>query len=171
GLEDNYAQRGNHPGLRGLARLKDGVSLERASGDMNVIAERLEQQYPKENAGHRVRVRGLKDVIVGGIRPALLVLLGAGAFVLLIACGNVANLTVGRAASRDKEIAIRAALGAGRARLVRQLMTESLILAVTGGALSMVLAIWGVKLIIAVNPDSIPRVKEIGLDWRVVGFT
>src|SRR5581483_10272558 len=169
--ESNWAQRGNHPGLRGIARLKPGVSLEQAKANMETIAINLEKQYPGSNTGSRVLIEPMLDRTVKGIRPALLILLGAVGFVLLIACANVANLLLARSASRQREIAIRIALGASRLRLIRQLMTESLLLALAGGLLGLFLAKWGVQLLIKVSPSTIPRATEISLDYRVLVFT
>jgi len=166
-----WLERGNHPGLYGVARFKQGVMLDQARADMDTIAIRLEQQYPQSNTGNRVSITPMLEQSVSNIRPALLVLMGAVAFVLLIACANVANLLLARAAARQKEFAIRSALGAGRVRLVRQLLTESAMLSIAGGALGLLLAVWGVKLIIGINPDGIPRAREISLDARVVFFT
>jgi len=166
-----WESRGNHPGLYGVARLKPGITVQNARDDMEIVASNLEKQYPDSNTGNRVTVTPALEQITRDIRPALLVLLGAVGFVLLIACANVANLLLARAASRQKEMAIRTALGARRWRIVRQLLTESLLLSVAGGMFGLALAHWGVKLIIAISPTTIPRSREIGLDARVLAFT
>ncbi len=169
--DPGWQSRGNHPGLLGLARLKPGVTLEQARADMENIAVRLEQQYPDSNKHNRVRIDPLLDNYVSNVRPALWTLLGAVGLVLLIACANVANLLLGRAAARQKEMAVRAALGAGRWRIVRQMLTESLLLSVGGAALGVLLAYGGVRLILATSRDGIPRAPEIGLDGAVLFFT
>ncbi len=153
-----------------LARLKPGVTLKQARSNMETINRRLQNQYPVTNKAWGVAVATLKEQLVGNLQRALLILLGGVAFVLLIACANAANLLLARAAVRRKEIAIRMALGAGRARLIRQLLTESVLLALLGGVVGLALAHWGGKLVIAIGPESIPRLKETRLDGLVLGF-
>jgi putative ABC transport system permease protein len=154
-----------------VGRLKLGVSIERARVDVAAVAKRLAQSYPETNANFLTEVTLLRDEVVGEIRPALIVFMAAVGLVLLVACGNVANLMLARAAARTREIAVRLSLGAGRRRLLRQLLTESLLLAVAGGALGLALAAWGVSALKALRPGNIPRIEEIALDWRVVAFT
>ncbi|MDQ6830391.1 MAG: ABC transporter permease, partial [Gemmatimonadota bacterium] len=158
---------GNH--LRVFARLAPGVSLAQARADIAAITTRLRQEYPGTNGD--VRVVPLKDRVVGDVRPALLVLLGAVGFVLLIACANVAHMLLARAAARQREIAVRTALGASRARIVRQLLTESLLLGGLGGTAGLALAACGIRVLVALGPRSIPRVDTIALDGRVLFFT
>lgn len=169
--QSSWQQRGNHPGLYGVARLKPGVTLAQARAEMDMIGANLEKQYNESNAGNGVGVRPLLEIYVSDIRRPLWVLFAAVGFVLLIACANIANLLLARAAARQKEMAIRAAMGAGRLRIARQLLTESVLLGLIGGVLGLLLARWGVAFILYISPDAIPRAKEIGLDWRVMAFT
>src|SRR5262245_29513410 len=153
-----------------IARLGAGVTPEAARSDLSAILDRR-QSSPNHHSDRQIRVIGLGDQLVGNVRRALLVLFGAVAFVLLIACANVANLLLARSAARQKEMAIRAAVGAGRSRLVRQLLTESLMLSVGGGAAGLLAAKWIVKLLVAMSPSGIARIQESNVDGRVLGFT
>ena len=166
-----FTSRGCHPGIYAIGRLKPGVSLEQARADMDAIMARLGQQYPETNLDRRTHIESLYDNTVQDVRPALFVLLGAVGFVLLIACANVANLLLARSAVRQKEIAIRTALGASRLRIMRQLLTESVTLGITGGVLGLLLALWWTDALKSLVPGQIPRLAEAGIDMRVLGFT
>jgi len=164
------AVRGEHHSVV-IARLKSGVDVKQAQAEMDTISQRLEQLYPADDKGWGARVVPLHEDLVQDIRPALLVLLGAVAFVLLIACANVANLALARAFSRQKEIAIRAALGASAWRVLRQILTESVMLAVIGGVLGLILAPFGQKLILSFLGNQTPGAITVHLDLRVLAFT
>ncbi len=157
--------------LRVIGRLKAGVSRERAAAEMRSISARLEQAYSDTNAGYSTKVVPLREQLLGDIGPTLWTLLGAVVFVLLIACANVANLLLARAGSREKEIALRTALGANPVRLLRQLLTESVLLGLAGGLLGLALAAWGISMLEQIGPSSLPRLDEVTIDWRVLAFT
>ena len=168
--QQNWDQRGGHY-LGGIGRLKDGVSLSSAQADLNQIAGTAEKQFPNSNSGWDATLIGLQEAVVGKIRPAMLMLTAAVGFVLLIACVNLANLLLSRSAARRREIGIRSSLGAGRGRLVRQLLTESILLSAIGAVAGIALAWMGTRLLVDLSPTLIPRAKEIALDGRALGFT
>lgn len=168
--DEQRKNRGSHH-IAVIARLKPGVTLEQAQSQLAGIARNQEQQNPDDSKDWGTSVNLVHEQVVGASRKAILILLGAVGFVLLIACANVANLLLARSASRQKEIAIRTALGAGRARIVRQLLTESVLLSLAGGAVGVMLASWGVRLLLFFNYERLPRVAEITVDNRVLWFT
>lgn len=162
--------RGEHHFLS-IARLKPGVTVAQAQAEMNAISQRLEQAYPADDKGWGASVTSLREDTVGDVRPALLMMLGAVAFVLLIACANVANLIFARAFSRQKEIAIRSSLGASRTRLILPLLTESVVISLLGGALGLLTAHFGIELLLKFFADNLPRMGTIGLSGTVLLFT
>jgi putative ABC transport system permease protein len=176
-LPSEFTPRDLGPGARGahylrvIGRLKPGVSIEQAQTEMTGISKRLEQQYSRVNKGWTSLVISLNESTVGNVRATLLVLFGAVGFLLLIACANVANLLLARAATRQREIAIRTSLGAGRWRIARQLLTESILLSTMGSALGLLLAEWGVRALRTLPPSNLPRAAGIQLDLTVMGFT
>lgn len=173
-LPANPTNRGSHY-LNLVGRLAPGVTLEQARSEVASLVARWEEvaggSHAPQPETHAMVVRPLSDEVVGDVRPALLILLGAVGFVLLIACANVANLLLARAESRQREMAVRSALGAGRGRLLRQVLTESAVLALAGGVIGLLLGSWGLNALLGVSPDGIPRADAIGLDGAVLVFT
>ena len=169
GPGDPRENRGLHY-LRGIGRLRDGVSLDQANAELATIASQLKAQYPQTNANFTLQAASLQEQLVGSSKTPLLVLLGAVGCVLLIVVANVANLLMARATVRARELAIRAAIGANRHTLIRQLLTESLVMAAFGGVLGVLLAFWGVDLILALDPGEVPRVTPIRVDGEALGF-
>ena len=168
---DAAAERRDNRYLNVIGRLKPGATVEQAQAELTTINQRLAQSYVETNTGWDVRVSNWRERLVASMRTSLLVLLGAVAFVLLIACANVANLLLARVTSRHKEMAVRAALGASRFRIIRQLLTESVLLSVIGGALGLALSVWLTRLLLAIVPAGTPRVDEVHVDGRVLLFT
>ena len=169
--EPAFFLRDSHWGTDAIGLLKPGVTLEQARDDMKRVNAGLADAYPDVDGNIKANLIPLKDEIIGDMRPALLVLLGAVGFVLLIACVNVANLLLARSTARHREFSVRVALGASHARVVRQLLTESILLSLSGGMLGVLLAKWGTAAAIAAVPQTVPRAEEIGLDLRVLLFT
>ena len=167
---NSFPSRGAHPGLTAIGRMKTSMTVEQARAGMVAIATRLAGQYPDTNLGNSVVVTPYYEWIVSSIRPALFMLLGAVGLLLLMACSNLASLMLARAETRERDLAVRAALGASRAQIVRQLLIEASLLAVAGGALGVGLAWLGVRSFVASRPSTIPRIDLIGVDWRILAF-
>lgn len=167
---DLLLSRGAGLGFHGVARLAPGVPLAQARADLDRVTDRLARLYPETNRATGAALIPFERSVVGGVRPLLLILSGAVALVLLVVCVNIANLLLARATGRTREMAIRTALGAGRGRLVRQLLTESMLLALAGGGLGLLVAVWTTPALLAFLPDSLPRAGEISIDGRVLGF-
>src|ERR1700741_1835226 len=168
---ERFKVRGGDPGISVVARLKPNVSQQQTESELNLVYKRLEQQYPETNTGRRAVLMPLHESFVGSVRQPLLILLGAVGLVLLIACANVANLLLVRASTRKREMSVRVALGANRWRIIRQLLTESFMLASVGAVLGILFAHWGTSFIASQLPDGIPRLAEANVDLRVLMFT
>ena len=168
---ERFRARGSDPGIGVVARLKPNVSQQQAQAETDMVYARMEQQYPETNTGRRAHLLSLHESVVGNVRQPLLILLGAVALVLLIACANVANLLLVRASTRTREMSVRVALGANRSRIIRQLLTESLLLALIGAVLGILIAHWGTSFIANQLPAGIPRLAEASVDFRVLAFT
>ncbi len=165
-----FRERGAGLGSHGLARLADGVTLPQAQAEMNAIARAQARDYPDANADKGIQVLRFADDVAGDVRPTLLALFAAVGFVLLVACANVANLLLARNSSRSREIAVRLALGGSRARLLRQLLAEGLLLSTIGGIAGVALAAWGTRVALQILPDALPAISSVGLNLRVLGF-
>jgi hypothetical protein len=170
GVDDTlpWESRGNNPGIYAVAHMRSGVTFDQVEADMAGVGRAVQQDTGWPGMPTVTTVR---ELFLGDIQPALLVLFGAVAFVLLIACTNIANLLLARGETRQRQMAVRAALGAGRGRIIRQLLTESLVLSLTGGVLGTLLALWGVEVLVASLPVSEPLLERVAVDGRVPGFT
>jgi putative ABC transport system permease protein len=170
-MADQYKQRSDHPGISALARMRPGVTIEQARSALNAVAERLEKEYPLSNTSQRVRVKTIQQDQTDDFRSALFILWGAVALVLLIAAANVANLALARAAARTGELAVRSALGAGRFRLMREMLTESVLLSLAGGTAGVLLAFWALDALLPFVPEILRRNAEVHLNGSVLAFT